>query len=247
MKYLNNILRKIGIPFNAVNTVVGLVMSIAYVYIPLPSAGGLAFGVVMAVSSSACVAISYYFTTKNSKSNTVKEIDLESNMEIGYKNTKGSNVFIAALVPLIMLSSVSSYFGMYTGTILLAKALSISMESTTAFIVAIGYSVFFAVGELNNTWLQTYNIWESLRTPVRIPLERDAIQGDESAPLLLNAERVITKVNHEAHGKTQAVSRQKAHPMESNMSRFHGATFYHGKQTHTHGDRQLTRRRSFST
>lgn len=190
MRRLNNILRKIGVPFNAVNTLVGLAMSVAYVYIPMPSTGGLIFGIVLSISSSACVGINYYFTTKNANTERMRRIDLERGVEIAYRNTRGSNVFISALVPLILLSSVSNYFGMNTGITLLANALSIPIGSLSASIIAMGYAVFFALGELNNTWLQTYNIWEELKQPVVSIPQRNFVQDDEEAPLLVNEVRI---------------------------------------------------------
>jgi|GEM_PF-6771651 len=161
----NQIVRKIGTPLNIINLVVGLLSGIAHVYLPIPSLTGLILGILMAVSGSATMAISYYYTSKNSQ---IHNTGAQQKKELILKDTPASKRFLVFALPMLLLNTASSFFGMYTGTSLLFTALALPMITpAVALTITVALSTILAAGTLINSWLQTHYIWESLKEPVK--------------------------------------------------------------------------------
>lgn len=169
VRKINKFLNKIGLVVNGLNILIGLVISVAYVYLPFTSLIGLALGIIMAASGAVTLGISYYFTAKNIATNTDKNADTKNTeKEIIFdqpvkKNTALSTSFLCVAVPCLLINAVGSFFGMYTGTVLLASALGLSLGPVGLLVTAIALASIFTVGTLINSWLQTYNVWEGLR------------------------------------------------------------------------------------
>jgi|GEM_PF-6809389 len=174
LRKVNAGLRKIGIPLNIINVIVGLMLGVAYVYVPFASIGGLILGILMAVSGSSTMAISYYFTSKNSQ-----QAD-QTNQQSPLKHTAWSTGFLLLALPMILLNAAASFFGMYTSIFLLASAIGSPMYVSIFLLVgaigiplgppgilaaAIVLASILTVGTIINSWLQAYNIWESLKEP----------------------------------------------------------------------------------
>ncbi len=157
---VNRVLRKIGIPINILNILVGILIGIAHVYLPFASLFGLILGILMSVSGSVSMAISYYFTSKNSQKHNAPA---NQEAQRSLRNTPASNAFLALTVPMLLLTTASSFFGMYTGTLLLIAALSLAITPPVSIALAVGLSILMAVGTFINSWLQTHYIWETLR------------------------------------------------------------------------------------
>lgn len=163
MESINHFLRIIGIPLNIFNIIVGLFIGIAYVYIPLTSMLGLCLGIIMALSGAVTLGISYFFTTKNVTVKQPVQAQQIAEAAIPAKNNALSNAFLCLALPCLLINSASSFFGMYTGTILLASALTLPVSPVGIVVAAIVLASVFTAGTLINSWLQTYNIWDGLR------------------------------------------------------------------------------------
>lgn len=163
LEKVNAVLHNIVKPLNIINIIVGFFIGIAYVYLPFTSILGLILGIVMATSGTASMAISYYFTSKNT-SNKKTPAKNEKKQE-PLKNTPKSNLFLCLTIPTILLCAVSSFFSMYTIILLLAAALAVPFAAPVTLTLAIVLASVMAVGTLINLWKQTHNIWESLKVP----------------------------------------------------------------------------------
>lgn len=159
---INRVMRKIGTPINILNIIVGILIGIAHVYLPFTSLFGLVLGILMALSGSVSMAISYYFTSKNSQRHNAPTNQEE---RPPLKNTRASNVFLGVAVPMLLLNTAGSFFGMYTGTLLLIAALALPIAPPVSIAIAVGLSIVLAAGTFINSWLQTHYIWETLKQP----------------------------------------------------------------------------------
>ncbi len=171
---INRFIRKLSIPINIFNILIGLLIGIAHVYLPFTSILGLVLGILMALSGSVSMGISYWFTSKNTAAPQVANEEERPPLE----NTPESKAFLAMAVPMLLLNTASSFFGMYTGTLLLAAALSFAISPPATIAIALVLSSFLALGTLLNSWLQTHYIWETLKKPARpqeASLERPAL------------------------------------------------------------------------
>lgn len=202
---LNVYLRKIVFPLNIFNIIVGLVMGIAYVYIPFTSIIGLLLGIATAISGSATMGISYYFTAKNTQPSDEKKKNAETETT-QYKDNIGSTLFLIAFLPMIFLNSAASFFGMYTGILLLAGALGAPIAPAAIIVISILLASVLAGGTLINSWLQTHHIWKSFKTPVVITTKSNPITP--SPALVKNPQKVtpepLAKIHRQAI--TQRVS-----------------------------------------
>src|SRR5579863_4878023 len=97
---INRVLRKINIPINTLSILVAIVIGIAHVYLPFTSLLGLILGILMAVSGSISMAISYYFTSKNTQDEEGPPL----------RNTPASNAFLGLAVPMLLLNTANSFF-----------------------------------------------------------------------------------------------------------------------------------------
>lgn len=161
---MNDYLRKLAMPINLLNTMVGLVIGILHVYIPIPSTLGLALGVIMSLAGSVSIGMSYFFTT----SKTAKPKPTTTNEQTEtttLKSTRSSTIFLCVAIPCMLLNTGASFFGMYTGTILLTGALAMSV-SPIIMGTALTLALLFSISTLINSWLQTHHLWESLMEPV---------------------------------------------------------------------------------
>lgn len=158
----NRVVRKLSIPINIFNIIIGLLVGIAHVYLPFTSLFGLVLGVLMAISGSISMGISYWFTSKNSE--THNTISQEARPAL--RSTRESKTFLAVALPMLLLNTASSFFGMYTGTLLLAAALSFAISPPVTVAIAVVLSSFLSVGTLINSWLQTHYVWETLKKPL---------------------------------------------------------------------------------
>lgn len=173
----NEFIRKIALPLNTFNTVVGFLFGIAYVYIPFASVFGLILGIITAISSSAMIWINNYFTVKHTDTSTKKKEPIR-------KNTIKSNIFLAALTPMMLLCAAGTFFSMYTGTLLLAAALAIPFPPAVILILAVILASAFAIGTLANSWLMTHDIWQGLRGVVKKDYEEMDEEERDMVPLL---------------------------------------------------------------
>lgn len=191
----NKIIRKICIPLNIINVLVGLILGIAYVYIPLATIGGLILGTLMAISGSTSIAISYYFTNRHSK-----PVDNKKPIR---RHTSKSTAFLCAAIPMIFLNSGASFFGMYTGILLLTSALAFPIAPAIITITAIVLGSILAAGTLINSWLQTHSIWESLKLTVK-PTQQSRKQVVASHhPYDVCSQRKQTAISHAKKVGTQ--------------------------------------------
>lgn len=147
---------------NVINIIVGLLLGVAHIYIPFTSIFGLVFGVVTAISGSIMIGISYYFTAKNTPVIPKEE-------KPPTKHSLSSNIFLALSLPVIALNSIASFFGMYTGVLLVATAVLLPISPPAVLAIAIILGIVMAVGTFINSWLQIHNIWEGLKDPVIQP------------------------------------------------------------------------------
>lgn len=160
---LNRFARKINMPINYANIVVGLLIGVLHVVIPIPTLGGLILGCVMAVAGSISIAISNYFTAqKSAPEKTTGKAPTQR------KDTQKSNTFLAIALPCMLLNVGACFFGMYTGTMLLIDAMHWSLAPSVVSATSIGLGALLATGTLINSWLQTHAIWESLKEPVKV-------------------------------------------------------------------------------
>lgn len=157
---LNAFLKKLVFPINIVNIIVGILLGIAHVYIPFTSLFGLIFGVVTAISGSVMMGVSYYFTAKNTSIPLKKE-------KPPTKHTFASNLFLLSMLPVILLTAISSFFGMYTYIPLVITAMALTISPPVGIGIAITLGLIFGIGTLINCWLQIHNIWEGLKEPVK--------------------------------------------------------------------------------
>ena len=168
LRKFNAFLHKVSTPLNIINIVVGLLVGIAHVYIPLTSIFGLLLCILMATSSSVSIGLNYYFTSQNTAENATT---LQNNNRDGAilkrEHTRKSNLFLGFVIPMILLNSAASFFGMYTGTLLLAASLAMPVAPAVVLGLAITLSTVLAVGTLINSWLQAHNVWERLKKPVQ--------------------------------------------------------------------------------
>ena len=162
LKKFNAILNKLSMPLNVINIIVGLLIGIAHVYIPLTSILGLVLGIIMALSGSAVMGISYYFTAKNTNENADKSGAKKAEPE-EREHTLKSKIFLGIAIPMILLNAAGSFFGMYTGTILLAGALGTPIAPAVIIGISIVLATILAVGMLINSWLQVNHIADGFK------------------------------------------------------------------------------------
>lgn len=163
---INAWLKLIVVPLNYINTFVGFIIGVLHVYIPLPSIPGLIFGILTAASGSVSQAISYGFTHNNAKSTekiASDEVPESVHPEMRLKHTFKSNLFLACAIPCIGFLGSGAFFGMYTGTIMLSAALSVPFPPAIILTTALTLGAVLAAGTLINAWLQTHNLWVTIR------------------------------------------------------------------------------------
>jgi uncharacterized membrane protein (DUF485 family) len=169
LRRINAGLHKISTPLNIINILVGLLIGIAHVYIPLTSVWGLVLGILMASSSSVSMSLNYYFTSQNTAENGANQPNNRAReaTPLRREHTTKSNLFLGVVIPMILLNAAASFFGMYTGTILLAASLATPLGPPAVLAIAVTLATVLAVGTLINSWLQAHNIWERFKKPVQ--------------------------------------------------------------------------------
>lgn len=167
LREINAVLHKVSTPLNIINIFVGLLIGIAHVYIPLTSVFGLILGILMATSSSVSIGLNYYFTSQNTGESVANRQSNRGDASQRREHTTKSNLFLGFVIPMILLNSSASFFGMYTGTLLLAASLAMPIAPAAVLAIAITLSTILSVGTLINSWLQAHNIWERFKKPVQ--------------------------------------------------------------------------------
>jgi hypothetical protein len=157
---INTVLHTIGKYLNVINTITGLFIGLAYVYLPFPSIPGLVFGIIMVLSSTATMGISYYFTSKNTLN--PKEQNHPEKKSFLSASTK-ARLFLSLAVPFIFINTVANFIGSYMGILLLAGALALPIAPPAVIAIAVIVAALFTIGTLLNSWLQTHNIWQGLK------------------------------------------------------------------------------------
>ena len=216
LKKINNILHKIAIRLSVINVIVGLLLGIAYVYLPFTSIFGLVLGIIMAISSSASMGMNYFFTSKNTRQNPqTNATDTAIKKKTVMKHTKASVAILCVGLPIAILSAASSFFGMYSGVLLLVAALALPIAPPVSIAIAVVLGCILAVNTLINLWLMTHNISEGLKQPVEI---KETPGNDKPA------ERKTTKLNNRPIPTYSSLRKQTPY---QRLSHFFGSFFRH--------------------